>query len=305
MGSEKSDLKILKMVIWEKELHEQSSRKKRMSVVFHSEDMKPETTEKLKNHILFEHRLWKVRFENGDHLIHLTNLQAEFSKRTWFLWRLSLHLLKNHILFGNRLWKVRFGDGDLRKPPSQAEFSKGMWFLRRLRLNLLKNHILFGNRPWNVRFENIDSRKWFENTIFTIPSRAELSKGTWFLRRLSLNLLKNLIHSFFLEIGSEKSDLKMVISENHFHKQNCQKKCGFSGYSAWIYSKNKFLLRILLMKVLKVVFSNQSNQHFQIWLFQSGLSKRMCFLSWFRLNLIQNKDNFTKELSKIQKHQRQ
>ena len=46
MGSEKSDLKILKMVIWEKELHEQSSRKERMNVVFHNEDMKPETTEK-------------------------------------------------------------------------------------------------------------------------------------------------------------------------------------------------------------------------------------------------------------------
>ena len=35
--------------------------------------------------------------------------------------------------------------------------------------------------------------------------------------------------TFFLEMGSEKPDLKMVIWENHLHKQNSQKECGFCG----------------------------------------------------------------------------
>ena len=35
--------------------------------------------------------------------------------------------------------------------------------------------------------------------------------------------------TFFLEIGSEKSDLKMVIRENHPQEQKSQKEHGFWG----------------------------------------------------------------------------
>ena len=199
---------------------------------------------------------------------------AEFSKGMWFLRRLSLNLLKNHILFGNRLWKVRFENGDLRKwfekttftsrilkrnlvfeeikpkpTPKPHSFWKSAlksqiwkwWFAKViwenhlheqnsqkervfwLRRNLLKNHILFGNRLWKVRFENGDLRQWFEKTTFT--SRI-LKRNVVFEEIKPKSIQKP--HSF-LEIGSEKSDLKMVIWKNHLHEQNSQKECGFWG----------------------------------------------------------------------------
>ena len=43
--------------------------------------------------------------------------------------------------------------------------------------------------------------------------------------RLSLNLFKN--HIPFGNLLFEKSDLKMVIWENHLHEQNSQKERGF------------------------------------------------------------------------------
>ena len=63
----------------------------------------------------------------------------------------------------------------------------------------------------------------WESDLRKPPSWAEFSKGTWFFRRLSLNLLKT---TFFLEIGSEMSDLKIVIWEN----QNYQKEYGIYIY---------------------------------------------------------------------------
>ena len=243
------------------------------NIVF--EEIKPKSTQK--PHSFWKSALWKVRFENGD--LRKPPSRAEFSKGMWFLMRLSLNLFKNHILFGNRLWKVRFENGDLRKwfeettfmsrilkrnivfeeikpksnqkphsfwksalksqdlkmviwesdlrkPPSWAEFWKGMWFLRRLILNLLKNHILFGNRLWKVRFENGDLRKWFEKTTFT----SRILKRNVVLEEIKPKSTQKPL-SFWKSINllSEKSNLKMVIWENHLHEQNSQKEPGFWG----------------------------------------------------------------------------
>ena len=170
----------------------------------------------------------KSRFENGDlrKRFEKTTFMSRILKRNVVFEeiRLILNLLKNHILFGNRLWKVRFENGDLRKWFEKTTFTS----------RILKRNVVFEEikpksyqKPhsfWKSALKSQDLKMvvW-ESDLRKPPSRAEFSKRTCFLRRLSLNL------TFCLEIGSEKSDLKMVIWENHLHEQNSQKERGFWG----------------------------------------------------------------------------
>ena len=136
-----------------------------------------------------------VHWENHP---HEQKSQKEYVyKRFMKIWKDYAHkiLTPRSTQKPHSLWKSinlhNLLSGALRKPPSRAEFSKGTWFLRRLSLNLLKNHILFGNGLWKARFENGDLRKPPSQAEFSKGSQAEFSKRTWFLRRLSLNLIKN------------------------------------------------------------------------------------------------------------------
>ena len=203
----------------------------------------PFTSRILKRHVVFEeiklkstqkpHSFWKSALKSQDLKMAIweSDLRkppswAEFSKGMFFFEeiRLILNLLKNHILFGNRLWKVRFENGDLRKWFEKTTFTS----------RILKRNVVFEEikpksyqKPhsfWKSALKSQDLKMviW-ESDLRKPPSRAEFSKRTCFLRRLSLNL------TFCLEIGSEKSDLKMVIWENHLHEQNSQKEPGFWG----------------------------------------------------------------------------
>ena len=268
------------MVHWEN--HPQAEISKRLCIKGSWRDyahkiFKPRSTQK-------PHSLWKF--------INLHNLlsgalrkppsRAEFSKRTWFLGRLSLNPLKNHILFGNGLWKAWFENSALRKPPSQAEFSKRKWFLGRLKPEptqkphsfwkwALKSQIWkwwfekttlraeFPKRMWFLRRLSLNLLKnhilfgnglWkvrFENTengdLRKPPSQAEFSKGTWFLWRLSLNLLKK--PRSFWKSALKSPDLKMVHWENHPHKQKSQKE-----YVIYVYKRFMKIWRDYAHKIL-------------------------------------------------------
>ena len=181
--------------------------------------------------------------------------RAEFSKGTWFLRRLSLNLLPNHILFGNQLWKVRFENGDLRKWFEKTTFmsrilKRNVVFeeikpesTQKPSLNLLKNHILFGNRLWKVRFENGDLRQWFEKTTFT----SRILKRNMVFEEIKPKSTQK--PHFFLEIGSEKSDLKMVVWESDLREP-----------PSWAeFSKGMWFLRRLSLNLLKnhILFGNR------------------------------------------------
>ena len=159
------------------------SRILKRNVVF--EEIKPESFQK-------PHSFWKSALKSRDlkMVIWESDLRkppswAEFSKRMWFLRRLSLNLLKNHILFGNRLWKVRFENGDLRKWFEKTTFTS----------RILKRNVVFEEikpksfqKPhsfWKSALKSQIWKWWFEKTTFTSRILKKNMVYLWFLKRLS------------------------------------------------------------------------------------------------------------------------
>ena len=94
---------------------------------------------------------------------------------------------------------------------------------------------------------------------------SKFPKRMWFLSRFRLNLLKNHVpfENSAHEGGFLKSLSQITIFKSWLFRADFQKECGFWKDSSLISSETRFLLRILLVKV---VFSNH---HFQIWLFRA------------------------------------
>ena len=120
----------------------------------------------------------------------------------------------------------------------------------------------------------------FSNLDFFFQSR--FPKRMWFLRRLSLNLLKN--HIPFENSACEGGFLKSPFSvfSNLTFQSRFPKRMWFLSRFRLNLPKNHFLFENSAREggFLKALFSNLA--------FQSPFPKRMWFLSSFRLNLIKN-----------------
>ena len=148
--------------------------------------------------------------------------------------------------------KVVFSNHFLKSPFSnltfQRWFPKRMWFGSRFRLNLLKNQVPFENSAREGGFSNHFLKSPFSNLTF----QSRFPKRMWFLSRFRLNLLKN--HIPFENSahggGFLKSLSQITVFKFWLFRADFQKECGFWVDLSLIFSKTKFLLRILLVKVV-------------------------------------------------------
>ena len=163
-------------------------------------------------------------------------------------------------------------------------------------LRSLSQDLLKKSKPHSLwkSWKSINLHNLLSGALRKPPSRAEFSKGTWFLMRLSLKLLKNhiLFGNGLWKARFENSALRKPPSRAEFSKRKW-----FLGRLSLNLLKNHILFGNRLWKVR---FENTEHGDLRKPPSQAEFSKGMWFLRRFRLNLLKNHILFGNRLWKVQ-----